>query len=101
MKLEYVTIQKRGGIGIVRFDRKANLNAFDEKLVIELTYAARTFFDDLGTHTVVLAGAPNAFSAGFDLKATDSWPSETDDLSADTVRTAGYDCAGCGSRYRR
>ena len=51
MKLEYVTIQKRGGIGIVRFDRKANLNAFDEKLVIELTYAARTFFDDLGTHT--------------------------------------------------
>ena len=51
MKLEYVTIQKRGVIGIVRFDRKANLNAFNEKLVIELTYAARTFFDDLGTHT--------------------------------------------------
>ena len=43
MKLEYVTIQKLGGIGIVRFDRKANLNAFDEKLVVELTYAARTF----------------------------------------------------------
>jgi enoyl-CoA hydratase len=80
VKLEYVTIEKRGGIGVVRFDRKANLNAFDEKLVIELTYAARTFFDDLGTHAVVLAGAPNAFSAGFDLKATDSWPSETDDL---------------------
>ena len=51
MKLEYVTIQKRGVIGIVRFDRKTNLNAFNEKLVIELTYAARTFFDDLGTHT--------------------------------------------------
>jgi enoyl-CoA hydratase len=58
VKLEYVTIEKRGGIGVVRFDRKANLNAFDEKLVIELTYAARTFFDDLGTHAVVLAGHP-------------------------------------------
>jgi len=44
VKLEYVTIQKRGVIGIVRFDRKTNLNAFNEKLVIELTYAARTFF---------------------------------------------------------
>ncbi len=29
---------------------------------------------------MVLAGAPNAFSAGFDLKATDGWTSETDDL---------------------
>ena len=52
----------------------------NEKLVVELTQAARGFFDDLETHAVVLAGAPNAFSAGFDLKAADSWPSETDDL---------------------
>ena len=78
--LDYVSIEKRGGVAIVRFDRKANLNAFDEKLVVELTQAARGFFDDLETHAVILAGAPNAFSAGFDLKATDSWRSETDDL---------------------
>ena len=80
MKLDYVSIEKRGGIAIVRFDRKANLNAFNEKLVVELTRAARGFFDDLETHVVILAGASNAFSAGFDLKAADSWPSETDDL---------------------
>ena len=67
MKLDYVSIEKRGGIAIVRFDRKANLNAFNEKLVVELTHAARGFFDDLETHVVILAGAPNAFSAGFDL----------------------------------
>jgi len=30
VKLEYVTIQKRGVIGIVRFDRKTNLNAFND-----------------------------------------------------------------------
>lgn len=80
MKLDYVTIEKRDGIAVVRFDRKENLNAFNEKLVVELTQAARSFHDDLETHAVVLAGAPNAFSAGFDLKATDSWTTETDDL---------------------
>lgn len=80
MPQEYVTIEKRGAIAVVRFDRKANLNAFDEQLVVELTAAARSFHDDLETHAVVLAGADNAFSAGFDLKATDGWPSDTDDL---------------------
>ena len=80
VKLDYVTIEKRGGIAVVRFDRKANLNAFNEKLVVELTHAARSFHEDLETHAVVLSGAPDAFSAGFDLKATDGWTSETDDL---------------------
>jgi hypothetical protein len=44
VKLEYAAIEKRGGIAIVRFDRKASLNAFNEELVVELTYAARSFF---------------------------------------------------------
>ena len=80
MVLDYVSIERRDGIAVVRFDRKANLNAFNEKLVLELTAAARSFHDDLETHAVVLSGAPNGFSAGFDLKATDGWTSETDDL---------------------
>ncbi len=78
--MDYVSIEKRGGIAIVRFDRKTNLNVFNEKLVIELTQAANSFHEDLETQAVVLAGAPNGFSAGFDLKATDSWSSETNDL---------------------
>lgn len=80
MKLEYVTIEKRGAVSVVRFDRKRNLNAFNEQLVLELTSVAKGFHDDVETRAVVLAGAPNAFSAGFDLKATDGWTSETDDL---------------------
>ncbi|MEZ5819059.1 MAG: enoyl-CoA hydratase/isomerase family protein [Hyphomicrobiaceae bacterium] len=80
MQLEYVSIEKRGPIAVVRFDRKRNLNAFNEQLVLELTAAARSFHDDVETQAVVLSGAPNAFSAGFDLKATDGWTSETDDL---------------------
>jgi len=80
VKLDYVRIEKRDGIAIVRFDRKENLNAFNEKLVTELTHAARSFHEDLETHAVVLAGAGNGFSAGFDLKDREGWPSETDDL---------------------
>jgi len=80
MQLEYVAIERRGPIAIVRFDRKRNLNAFNEQLVLELTHVARRFHDDLETQAIVLAGAPNAFSAGFDLKATEGWPSEPDDL---------------------
>jgi enoyl-CoA hydratase len=80
MNLDYVAIEKRGACATVRFDRKQNLNAFNEKLVIELTHVARSFHDDLTTQTVVLAGAPNGFSAGFDLKATDGWITEKDDL---------------------
>lgn len=80
MKLDYVTIEKREGAAVVRFDRKQNLNAFNEKLVVELAAAARSFHDDVDTQVVILSGALNAFSAGFDLKATDGWTSEKDDL---------------------
>ena len=101
MKLDYVTIEKRDGIAIVRFDRKANLNAFNEKLVVELTHAARSFHEDLDTHAVVLAGAPNGFSAGFDLKATDGWTSETDDLKRRQRAYAACASARPGKRCRR
>lgn len=76
---DYVTVERSGPIGIVRFDRKSNLNAFDGKLVEELTRAAKSFHDDLETQVVVLSGAADGFSAGFDLKA-DSWVNDKDDL---------------------
>jgi enoyl-CoA hydratase/carnithine racemase len=80
MKYEYVTIEKRDRIAIVKFDRKQNLNAFNDRLVKELTAAARSFHEDFETQAVVLAGADQAFSAGFDLKATDGWTAETDEV---------------------
>jgi enoyl-CoA hydratase len=80
MTFDYVNIERRGPIAIVRFDRKENLNAFNEKLVVELTRVAKSFHEDLDTHIVILSGAPNGFSAGFDLKATDNWITEPDDL---------------------
>lgn len=71
--MSYVSIEKQAPVAVVRFDRKENLNAFDQQLVRELTEAARSFHDDLEIHYVVLAGAAEAFSAGADLKDAASW----------------------------
>jgi enoyl-CoA hydratase/carnithine racemase len=68
-----VTVDKQGPIAVVRFDRRENLNAFNQRLVRELTEVGRAFHDDLDTHYVVLAGAAEAFSAGADLRDAASW----------------------------
>ncbi|MGE3906685.1 MAG: enoyl-CoA hydratase/isomerase family protein [Reyranellaceae bacterium] len=73
MQLDYVTVEKTGPVAIVRFDRKGSLNAFNQKLVRELTHVALGFHDDLETHAVVLTGATNAFSAGADLRDPETW----------------------------
>jgi enoyl-CoA hydratase len=69
MAWEYVSITRTPPIALVHFDRKANLNAFNQQLIDELTEAALSFYDDLDVHYVVLAGSDKAFSAGADLKA--------------------------------
>lgn len=63
----YVTVEKNGPIATVTFDRHQNLNAFDQKLMIELLDVARSFHDDLETRVVILTGSKDYFSAGADL----------------------------------
>ncbi|MEM8755012.1 MAG: enoyl-CoA hydratase/isomerase family protein [Pseudomonadota bacterium] len=62
-----VTIERRGRVAIVSFDRGGRANALSMGLMRELTATARGFEDDHETSAVVLAGAAN-FSLGFDLK---------------------------------
>ena len=76
MQLDYATVERHGPIAVVRFDRRGSLNAFNQKLVRELTHVARSFHDDLETHAVVLTGATNAFSAGADLRDRETWSIE-------------------------
>ncbi len=78
---ENVTIAHDGDIAIVTFDRKGSLNAFDQTTILELTDVARRFQDDLQTRAVVLSGAPNAFSAGIDLKDGATWEDVDDDVA--------------------
>lgn len=65
---KFTTIEKSGGVALVRFDRGEALNAFNEPLVRELTAVALSFHDDHETRAIVLTGAARAFSAGADLK---------------------------------
>jgi len=70
---ENVTVTHDGPVATVTFDREGSLNAFDQTTILELTDVARRFQDDLTTQAVVLSGAPNAFSAGIDLKDPATW----------------------------
>jgi len=70
---ENVTIERRGPIALVRFDRRGSLNAFNQATILELTRVAREFQDDLDTRAVVLTGTSRAFSAGIDLKDAATW----------------------------
>lgn len=63
-----VTVHKDGPVARVDFDRKGNLNAFSQELILELTEVAQHFHRDLETQAVVLSGTKEAFSAGIDLK---------------------------------
>lgn len=73
MQLDYVSVEKRGAIAIVRFDRKQNINAFNKKLIDELTVVGSSFRDDLDTHGVVLTGPKEYFSGGADLRDKALW----------------------------
>lgn len=68
MGWDNITITSEGGVATVRFDRGERLNAFDAKLIEELTEAALAFHADDATRAVVLTGTTRAFSAGADVK---------------------------------
>lgn len=80
MEYRNVTITHDGPVAVVTFDRQGSLNAFDQTTILELTDVARRFQDDLSTQAVVLSGAPNAFSAGIDLKDPETW-ADLDDVA--------------------
>jgi enoyl-CoA hydratase len=81
MSYENVVIERRGPIALVRFDRRGSLNAFNQATILELTRVAQEFQDDLQTRAVVLTGAPNAFSAGIDLKDPATWEAPESDVA--------------------
>lgn len=66
--MTYVTVKKDCGIAWVDFDRRERLNAFDHKLITELTEVGRSFVDDLTTQVIIVSGAETYFSSGADLK---------------------------------
>ncbi|MFM7120370.1 MAG: enoyl-CoA hydratase-related protein [Gammaproteobacteria bacterium] len=76
-----VTIERMGPVALVTFNRRGSLNAFNQETILELTDVARRFQEDIDTQAVVLTGAPEAFSAGIDLRDTATWETLDSDVA--------------------
>jgi enoyl-CoA hydratase len=68
MTYETITVERRGRIAVLSFNRPSVLNAFNGKLVEETSAAMRALNQDDAVLAIVVRGEGRAFSAGFDLK---------------------------------
>ena len=80
---DFTTIERRGPVALVRYDRKDGLNALSRAAMRELTDIARMFNDDISTHVIVLTGTDKIFSAGADL----AWMKEQASLEPAAIST--------------
>jgi enoyl-CoA hydratase len=80
MSEEFVKIERGlgpdGRIAVVRFDR-GGVNPMSMAALRALRAAARSFEDDLETSVVILTGNAKAFTAGFDLKDSETYHRQT------------------------
>src|SRR5437667_12136445 len=66
--MSMVSIERRGRIAVVRFDRGDKANAMSHQVMRELLDAARAVEDDAETSAIVVTGRPTVFTMGYDLK---------------------------------
>ncbi len=65
---ETLLVEREDGYAIVRLNRPEALNAFNDKLMDELTEVMEGLDDDDSVRCVVLTGSEKAFAAGADIK---------------------------------
>ncbi len=65
--MEFVSIEKKGRVAVVRFQRDHKANALSRQVMDELTEAARSFEHDFETSAVILTGRDDVFTLGRDL----------------------------------
>lgn len=68
MSQNIVSIERRGRIAIVRFDRKHRANSLSIETCRQLQAAARSFENDTEVSAVVLTGTADNFTMGADLR---------------------------------
>lgn len=70
MSMEYTTviIEKRSGVGTIKFNRPEVLNAFNHVMGQEIGSAVAEMRDDPDVRCVILTGSGRAFCAGGDIK---------------------------------
>ncbi|MEX1108485.1 MAG: enoyl-CoA hydratase [Dongiaceae bacterium] len=68
MAYENIIVEKKGRVGIVRFNRPKALNALCDAMMVELGRALDDLQDDADIGAIVLTGNEKAFAAGADIK---------------------------------
>lgn len=68
MSYECILTETDGGVGVITLNRPDALNAFNARLMDELTDAVRKFEADDGVGCMVITGSEKAFAAGADIK---------------------------------
>ncbi|MEM6538769.1 MAG: enoyl-CoA hydratase-related protein, partial [Pseudomonadota bacterium] len=68
MAYECILIEQEGPVGIVTLNRPDALNAFNTKLMSELTKAVEAYDADPEIGCIVVTGSEKAFAAGADIK---------------------------------
>lgn len=67
MTYQFIQLEKQNAIGILRFNRPAQLNAFDTAMIQEAPAALRELLADESVRVVVITGNGKGFCAGADL----------------------------------
>src|SRR5437870_1276376 len=68
MSTETIIVERRGRVGIIRFNRPQALNALNATLKNELLGAVEAFDADANIGCILLTGSDKAFAAGADIK---------------------------------
>src|SRR6266702_2745936 len=68
MSTETIIVERRGRVGIIRFNRPQALNALNATLKNELLGAVEAFDADANVGCILMTGSDKAFAAGADIK---------------------------------
>jgi enoyl-CoA hydratase len=69
MTYQFISVEKRGRVGLVTLNRPKQLNALSPELMAELGQALRACDADEGVGAIVITGSEKAFAAGADIAA--------------------------------
>lgn len=68
MDYNSITVETRGNVGLITFNRPKALNALNKEMQAEVIQAAQAFDSDENIGAIVLTGSEKAFAAGADIK---------------------------------
>jgi enoyl-CoA hydratase len=69
MSYEFLQVERKGRVGLIRINRPKQLNALSPALMKELGAALTAFDGDAGIGAIVIIGSDKAFAAGADIAA--------------------------------